>query len=196
MRSAHVVFALVAALVCPGLAESAPLLQRLSPSSWTIGGIADGTSNTIVFGETGSLDICVPTELVQATITDGSSQTLLFGEQGFVVTVAGSSVRTGGTTCLTDVRDPRPVGSITDGSSNTIQFGETPVELCFSEVRVGTISDGSSNTISFGETPSSPCYRDVRVDPGLVVQPVPAPAVLTLLSCAIGAAAWRRRRAC
>jgi hypothetical protein len=193
MRQVRLVSFIVAAFLMPAAAQGA-LLQSVSSGSWTIGGITDGTSNTILFGETGSLDICVPDDLLTTTITDGSSQTLLFGEQGFVVTVSGSSARTGGTTCLTNVRDPRPVGGITDGTSNTILIGETPVDLCFSDVRVGTIRDGSSNTIQFEETVANRCYQDVQVGPGLVVQPVPAPAVLTLLACGLGVATWRRRR--
>lgn len=191
MRQFRLVPFMLAAFLMPAAADAA-LLQAVSPGQWTIA-ITDGSSNTILFGETGSLDICIPAALAPTNITDGSSQTLLFGEQGLVVTVSGSAPgRTAGTQCLTDVRDPRPVGGITDGTSNTIVFGETPVELCFSNVRVGTITDGTSNTILFGET-SSPCYQDVQVGPGLRVQAVPAPAVLTLLSCAL-TAAFRRRR--
>lgn len=212
MRLARHAFTVFVGLLCPSLAQAAPILQQLSPGGWTFG-ITDGTSNTVQFGESTRLDVCVPATRLPTGITDGSSNTLLFGEQrGVIVTWTqraltpsindGSSntIQIGEAPCLNGITSPRPaLGDINDGTSNTIGVGEVidlrgvGFDVCFSQVRVGTVVDGTSNTIQFGETVNR-CYREVRVGPDLVVQAVPAPAAVTLLACGLGVVTWRRRR--
>lgn len=195
-------------VVVPSLAQAAPVLQRVSPSQWTFG-FGDGTSNTVLFGESTQLDVCVPSSSVPGGITDGTSNTILFGE-GLGVVVNSPSIVDGTSNtifiteslCLNDITDPLPaIGGVTDGTSNTIFVGEvidlrdTPFDVCFSQVRVGQIVDGTSNTLLFGEW-GSRCYQGVRVSDDLVVQPsVPAPATVSLLGLALGSVmAWRRAR--
>ena len=157
-----------------------------------LGGITDGTSNTIQFGEHVGLGV-VPGFIAPHTsvqqIQDGTSNTILFGEapdRGFCI---GN----------TAIGDPL-VGSIGDGTSNTILLGDnSSFDVCFSQARFGTVSDGTSNTLLFGEAQSGICLNDVQVGTDISVAgavPEPGTIVLWLLVLsAIYARAWRRSQA-
>ena len=121
------------AVSLPVLASASPVLTGITPRAWTIGGLTDGSSNTILFGESTSLQLCVPNAAYPAGITDGTSNTIQFTEtQGLRVSWASRT------------------SPITDGTSNTILLGESQ---CLNGIispnpiaaEPGTITDGSSN---------------------------------------------------
>jgi len=154
----------------------------------TTGGITDGTSNTIQFGEGFGLRITPgfrsPSTSVR-DIVDGSSNTILFGEtpaSGF---------------CLGDTTIGDPVlGSITDGTSNTIFLGEdSSFDVCFRSARFGKIADGTSNTLLFGDKQSNVCLENVLAGADLAAVPEPTPLTLLLpaLTC-LGIGLGRCRR--
>jgi hypothetical protein len=141
------------------------------------------------------------------TIQDGTSNTILFGESAFNVRVgyAGGlltpigdgSVRTvtPNNFCLDNVT---PITTITDGTSNTIELGEgSSIDVCVSNTRqpITQITDGTSNTILLGEIIPRTCFDGVRLnDPPGALAPEPATATLLLLGLGGAALARRRRR--
>ena len=110
-------------------------------------GVSDGTSNTILFGETAPGGTTSPgTGGGAAGITDGTSNTIIVTEEGAIFHPGRRRVGSGST------------ASITDGTSNTILFGESPAAGSPSggstSGRGSSITDGTSNTILFGESPA------------------------------------------
>ena len=205
LRLLSLVLAVSAAV--PSVATAAPILVSVTPRSWTFQ-ITDGTSNTIVFGETTGYTLCVP-RTVSGGFSDGTSNTLLLGENTGVrlqwtsrfgaITDGTSNTITFDETspreCFRGTRRPDPlIDDINDGTSNTIVFGEEPFDLgddtfdaCFTGVQV-SITDGTSNTILLGE---NRCFSDVRVGSNIAVQ-APAPPLAALLTLA--APVWYLRR--
>lgn len=203
------------ALLTPTLVSASPVLTGITPRAWSISGLTDGRSNTILFGESTSLQLCVPNAAYPASVTDGTSNTIQFTEtQGLRVRwTSRTSLISDGTSntillgesqCLNGIVSPDPLaaepGTIPDGTSNTLLFGETPIDLrgrsfdvCFSTVRIASgVTDGTSNTIQFGETVPSRCYREVVIGSSLDVD-VPAPGAAPLLGLALAGLAARRR---
>jgi hypothetical protein len=199
-------------LAVPALVAASPVLLGVTRTSWQLGNLTDGSSNTIRFGETTSLDVCVPMAAIPTGGSDGTSNTIRFTEtQGVQVNWTSRSTIIDGTSntvvlsespCYRGIVAPLPVvsgiGTITDGTSNTIQFGENTIDLrgrsfdvCFSNV--SRVTDGTSNTIQLGEPVSRQCYTNVAVGPGLDLS-VPAPAALPLLGLAMVGWIARRRR--
>jgi len=210
------------AMACAGLAPVATAstqLTGLGSSSLTF--IADGTSNTLLIGETTRLSVCFDHVDFGGlnSIADGTSNTILIGEQVSLTLLAGdvlprqpiSSIADGTSNTIiigetppdslcfagdTRIIDPaNPPGGISDPVSNTIEFGEeTRFDVCFRNVRVGTIQDGTSNTIIIGEMTSTPvCYSNVEVADDLRAVATPEPASLALLGFAAAAMGLRRR---
>jgi hypothetical protein len=201
------------AMACAGLAPAATantLLTGLGPSSLTF--IADGSSNTLLIGETTRLSVCF--DHVDfgglASIADGSSNTLIIGEQVSITLQAGqvlprqpiATIADGTSNTIiigetppdslcfagdTRLVDPTPPGGISDPVSNTIEFGEdSRFDVCFRNVRVGTIQDGTSNTIIIGELSSTPvCYSNVEVADDLRAVAAPEPGALGALAMAL-----------
>ena len=205
---------LLATLAMPGVAAASPVLLGIAPDTWVIGQLPDGTSNTIQFGETTRVDVCVPNAAVPGGIADGTSNTIQFSEwqglrvrwasrTGSITDGTSNTINFGESQCFQGIPSPAPIGpppgGFPDGTSNTIVFGENPIDLrdrafdiCFSNARFGTINDGSSNTIVFGETVARRCFSGVEVGDSLDVT-VPAPAALPLIALAVPVL-WRRRR--
>lgn len=210
----------LAVLLLAGRAQADPSGNVLTNWSQTgMGLITDGTSNTLLFGETTQLAVCLDGVSIQGsplinTITDGSSNTIQFSEANpFRVNVGrvfsrqpisqivdgtSNTIQFGevqaGSFCLGGVT-PLPPG-ITDGTSNTIQFGEdSQFDVCVDNAVVSSIQDGTSNTILFEEAVPRSCFEGVRVrgaeggGPG-----VPEPAALLIFGLS-GVAALARRRA-
>ena len=190
-------------VLLPSLATAGPVLTEITPTTWTISGITDGTSNTIQFGETTSVDVCVPQAAFPAGITDGTSNTIQFTENASPPVSCASRVPvvSDGTQRLNGIVAPQPVaGTITDANSNTLLFGKTPIDLrdtafdvCFSSVRVGSVRDGSSNTIQFWDTAPRRCYDGLTVGATLDVT-VPGPGASSLVTLALAVWTMRRRR--
>ena len=204
LRLARVtVFTSLGLAAVPAIVSAAPLLTQIGNGSWTFsessnGGISDGTSNTILFGEVTRLRICVPNSTLPSTPVDGQSNTIQFSEStgirfawtsrapGQIVDGSSNTILFPEAECYQGVVPPAPIG-VRDGSSNTIVFGEHPIrflpgtrfDVCFSGVQV---RDGSSNTILVGENESQ-CFRGAGVSDDLAV---PAPSVLTLVLAALG----------
>ncbi len=217
MRRHQVLLAALAAICLPLTAAASPVLLGIAPGVWTVGGIADGTSNTIRFGESTRVDVCVPNAAIPPGITDGTSNTIRLTESqglrvrwvsraGSVTDGTSNTITLGESQCFEGIASPSPIaapGDITDGTSNTIVFGENPIDLrdrafdvCFSNAQYGSqVTDGTSNTIVFGETVARRCYRGIEVADALTVAvPVPAPAALPLLALAILGRLRRRSR--
>jgi hypothetical protein len=177
-------------------------LQGTYLTSWgdgSIGYIADGTSNTIMIGETARVAVCFDGVSTGGTavnpITDGTSNTIQFGEgRGLQVSIGR-------------VLSRRSITQITDGTSNTIQIGEiSSSSFCVDSIRptATEIADGTSNTILIGEGSAidlcvsdggvNTCVEGMRIVGGdQAAVPEPATAVLLLggvIVCALG-----RRRA-
>ena len=111
-------------------------------------GVSDGTSNTILFGETAPGGTTSPgTGGGAAGITDGTSNTIIVTEEGAIFHPGRRRVGSGST------------ASITDGTSNTILFGESPAPAGGTGGTAGSgssITDGTSNTVIFGEAAARP----------------------------------------
>ncbi|WP_162915029.1 hypothetical protein [Desertibaculum subflavum] len=185
--------ALALALAIPTAHAALWNLSQLGQGSLGLTRIADGTSNTILLGESSRADICVDGPAPSGGIADGTSNTILFGENAGLNLLVGDFVDNGGSFCLNDseIRDAF-VPDITDGTSNTIIIGETSeFDVCFRSVQ-RSITDGTSNTIIIGETPPEVCYADVRPTGDLVAQ-VPVPASLALLLTGLVALRLARR---
>ena len=118
--------------------------------------ITDGTSNTIIIGETTATPTATATR-PPGSITDGTSNTIVIGESTATATPTASATR--------------PPGSITDGTSNTIVIGESTATATPSP---GSITDGTSNTIVIGETPVNGVAEGEDAPPT-----TPAPPVTT-----------------
>jgi hypothetical protein len=173
----------LAACLVASVSEAAPIpaadssLLGWNQTGFTL--IVDGTSNTILFGESTTVSVCLTSVGRLPELTDGTSNTIFLGELEDV--------------CFDEVQ-PGPgnqLVGITDGTSNTILFGENAafwygpssrVKVCASE----RIVDGNSNTILLGETQ---CFADLQIAPAEVTEP----ATLTLLSAG-ALAGWARRR--
>lgn len=142
----------------------------------TTGGVSDGTSNTIFFGEVGGFTLVDAflqafDDVVQ--ILDGTSNTIFFSESPLT------------DFCLVNGRiDSVVTGSVPTKPGGTIVIGSTgQLDLCFSSVnRSESTLDGTSNTIFLGETY---CNIDVQLSSDAVIDapvatPVPAPPALVL----------------
>jgi len=144
--------------------------------------IHDGTSNTLLFGESGfavNVGFIAPHQSIN-NIVDGTSNTIFLGE------VPVDSF------CLGDVTPSN--ASPVDGTSNTIVFGEgSQFDVCADNVRIGHIADGTSNTIVFGEVVPRACLTDVGVNPASAGA-VPEPGTLLLFAVAMSPLVLTRRR--
>lgn len=212
--------ALLLAAAPAGAAASYPggVLTALQPGG--ISFLADGTSRTILVGETTRVAACFDEATGTAPlsdIADGTSNTISFGENRYLTLLVGQSLQRqpiGGISDGTsntifigkDLADERCFGgetsivdignAIVDGSSNTIFIGEaTRFDLCFRNARFASVADGSSNTILFGETsPEAVCFNDVRIAGSAVVS-VPEPSSVALFGAGLlGVGLWRRIR--
>ena len=179
--------AVTCSVVLPIAAAAEPLgitLTAWDDSSLTV--FVDGTSNTILFGETSRVSGCVRQVRPVTSIADGSSNTINFGElldfcwddeEELPLARGGSS-------------------SIADGTSNTILFGETSpyvfnsgrstIDVCVSNP---SIADGSSNTITLPEAGESLCLSGT-----VGTASVAEPASGLLLMLGMGGALYRRVR--
>ena len=180
--------AMTCSVLLPIAATAAPItgvtLIGWDDSSLTV--IVDGTSNTILLGETTRVSGCVRRVSPVTSIVDGSSNTILLGEtldvcwddeEGLPLTRGGSS-------------------SITDGTSNTILLGETlpylfdsgrsTIDVCVSNP---SIADGTSNTILLPEAGEPLCLSGTV---GAAAVPEPASGLLLMLG--MGTALYGRVR--
>jgi hypothetical protein len=146
------------------------------------GGIADGTSNTILLGERTGFQArpgyATPWGPV-GSVLDGTSNTIIFPERGSTAF------------CLGNAGFEQPdISEVIDGTTNTIVVGENSrLDFCFASARVGTVADGTSNTILFGESRSDVCLQDFHPATGLFAVPEPPGAAIlasALLALAIG----------
>lgn len=189
-------------------AHGAVVLDSIGSSSFNL--IADGTSNTIQFGESTRATLCFQNVTLPAGITDGTSNTIQFTETvgleiipgGFFAWGPVSQIADGTSNtiffpevgssqiCISDTQIEDPV-EITDGTSNTIEFGENSrLDFCFNNAAVG-ISDGTSNTITF---PERVCYEDVQIADDLASSAVSEPASLALLLAGLSGLTVARNR--
>jgi hypothetical protein len=210
------------AMACAWLPQATASTVLTGGGSGSLSFITDGTSNTLLFGETTRLSVCFDHVGFGGltSITDGSSNTIVLGEQLSLTLQAGqvlprqpiSTIADGSSNTIvfgetppdslcfagdTRIIDPTsPPGGISDPVSNTIEFGEdSRFDVCFRNVRVGTIQDGTSNTILIGELSSTPvCYSGVEVADDLRAVATPEPGALGALAMALaGLLALRRR---
>lgn len=145
--------------------------------------IRDGSSNTLLFGESSGIALNVGFIARRQPITqiaDGTSNTIQLGEAPV------------DSFCLGNVT---PIGTtIGDGTSNTIVFGgDSRFDICADNVRIGHIVDGTSNTISFGEVVPRTCLSDVGVTEA-PADAVPEPGTFALFGLAFSSFVLRRRR--
>ncbi len=123
-------------------------------------GVTDGTSNTILLGEStatllpfledGTVRTIDGTAISTQNVTDGTSNTLPIGDGTatllpFLEDGTSNTVQFGDGTIRTIDGTAIPIQGVTDGTSNTLLIGEETATL------LPFLEDGTSNTVQFGD---------------------------------------------